>query len=206
MRLVEILAKIQQLQQPIFQTKDIAAYLHIKNATASKILARLAQHKHITHLRSGLWGISDKIDPLMLPEYLAAPFPSYVSLQTALYYHGLIAQIPTNIYAVSLARSKKYITSFGTISLHHVQPNFFFGFVTVGKQGIKIATMEKALIDFFYFKRTKSKLFYSLPEIELPKTFSILKARAIIAKITDLKTRKRIAKQLTALWQMAKKY
>lgn len=199
MRLIEILAKIQQLQQPIVQTKDIAAYLNIKNATASKILARFAEHKHLTRLRSGLWALGDKIDPLMLPEYLSSPFPSYISLQTALYYHGMISQIPTNIYAVSLARSKIYPTAFGTISLHHVQPKFFFGFITVGKYGIKIATPEKALMDFFYLKRSKTKLFHSLPEIELPKNFSMQSVRTIAAKITDLKTRKRILEEVKSL-------
>lgn len=196
MRLIEILAKIHQLQQPIFQTKDIAAYLNLKNATASKVLARLANSGLINRLRPGLWGISDKIDPLMLPEYLSAPFPSYVSLQTALYYHGIISQIPSQIYAVSLARTKKYTTELGTISLHHVQPNFFFGYETIGKYWIKIATPEKALIDFFYLQRAKTKLFHKLPEVELPKNFSITKARAIVAKITDLKMRNRVAKML----------
>lgn len=88
------------------------------------------------------------MEPLALPEYLTNPFPSYVSLQSALYYHGMISQIPTIVFAVSISRTKKYETPLGVVSVHHVNPSFFFGFKSMGSRIAKMATPEKALIDF----------------------------------------------------------
>jgi predicted transcriptional regulator of viral defense system len=36
-----------------------------------------------------------------LPELISAPWPAYVSLQSALHHHGVIEQIPSVIYAVT---------------------------------------------------------------------------------------------------------
>jgi hypothetical protein len=135
----------------------------------------------------GRWATTTQIDPLILPEYLTLPFPSYVSLQTALFFHGMISQIPHIIYAASLARTKQYVTPFATISIHHIQADFFFGFEMADQ--IKIATPEKALIDTFYLTAARSRLFKKLPEIELPNTFDFKKADAIIKKIKSRRTR-----------------
>ena len=36
----------------------------------------------------GISVIKDRVDPFALPEYLIAPLPTYVSLQSALYLHA----------------------------------------------------------------------------------------------------------------------
>src|SRR4051812_2812128 len=110
MQATEFLKRLKELNQPCVQTRDAAALLNISIVNTSKMLNRLAQHHHLIHLNRGLWGFPDKLDPLMLPEYLTIPFPSYISLQTALYHHGMISQLPTVIYAVSLARTKAFST------------------------------------------------------------------------------------------------
>ena len=171
MQLGEIYAKIKLLNQPSFQTRDIVTLLNLTTTTASKALARLTKQGHLLQLRSGLWALPEKIKHFMLPEKLTAPFPSYVSLQSALYYHGMIEQIPEIIYAVSLARTKVFKTSLATVSVHHIPTAFYFGYINV-ENNIKIATPEKALLDFFYLHPAKSRLFAALPELELPKTFN----------------------------------
>lgn len=93
----------------------------------------------------------------------------------------MISQIPHTIYALSLARTYLYKNFFGNISIHHIQPDFFFGYEMFGQ--VKIASPEKALIDVLYLTHAKSRLFKTLPEIEFPKSFSRKKANAIINKI-----------------------
>jgi len=194
MKLIDAEQKILSLDQPVLQTRDVSALLKIPYAQASKVLSRLVQRGRFVKLMRGKWATSKKIDPLILPEYLTAPFPAYISLQTALFYHGMISQIPHTIYAVSLARTRKYSSHFGNISIHHLHPEFFFGFDMVGE--IKMATPEKALIDIFYLTPAKSSLFKTLPEVELPKSFSIQKANAIIKKISSARLRTIVQKRL----------
>ncbi|HLB42643.1 MAG TPA: hypothetical protein VJN02_07320 [Gammaproteobacteria bacterium] len=197
MRLIDIEQKLLTLKQPILQTRDVSAYLNIPHAQASKILDRLATAGRFVRLMRGKWATTSQIDPLILPEFLTAPFPSYVSLQTALFYHGMISQIPRTIYAVSLARAHYYITSFGSISIHHVQPEFFFGFTR--KNQINIATPEKALMDVLYLTSAKSNLFKTLPEIEFPKSFNYKQAKTIINKIPSQRVRALVQKRFEKL-------
>jgi predicted transcriptional regulator of viral defense system len=126
-KLVEILACLQRLNQPVLETGDVAAIVNVGKAHASKIAARLVESGHLVALRRGLWAFPERLNPLGLPERLTAPFPAYISLQSALYRHGMISQIPVSIYAVSLARTRQYNTPLGVVSVHHVAPPFFFG-------------------------------------------------------------------------------
>ncbi|MFQ6109361.1 MAG: hypothetical protein ACE5L7_07395 [Candidatus Aminicenantales bacterium] len=195
MKLVDVHTQLLEMNVPVFQTSDAAACLDIDCAHASKLLSRLSLSGHLVHLRRGLWAFKDKVEPLALPVYLTDPFPSYVSLQSALYYHGMISQIPAIIYAVSIGRTKIHDTPLGVVSVHHVHPSFFFGFETIGKGTAKIATPEKALIDFFYLSPAKSNLFRALPELELPRGFSAKKAFRIVSQIRS-ERRKSLVRRL----------
>ena len=195
MKLVDVHTKLLGMEVAVFQTSDAAACLNINNTHASKLLSRLSIAEHIVHLSRGLWAFKDKVDLLALPEYLTAPFPSYVSLQSALYHHDMISQIPAITYAISIARTKRYETPLGTVSVHHVQPSFFFGFESIGKGIAKIASPEKALIDYLYLSPSKSNLFKALPELEFPKSFAVKRARRIINRIRSTR-RKNLVKKL----------
>jgi predicted transcriptional regulator of viral defense system len=183
MTLVEALARIERLGLPLFETRDIAALLKVENSNANKIASRLAQTGLVIPIRRGRWALRSRLNKLAIPEHLTAPYPTYVSLQTALYHHGMISQIPAVTYAVSLARTRRYDTPIGTISIHHVGPEFFFGYELDESGMVKVATPEKALVDVCYLSPTRSRLFKRLPEIEIPRRFSWNKTLAMASKI-----------------------
>lgn len=102
----------------------------------------------------------------------------------------MISQIPTVIYAVSVGRAKVYKTPIATVSIHHIHPSFYFGNIEKDVDGLlKMASPEKALLDIFYLSQTKTRLFKTLPEVELPKNFKISVANRMIAKITSVRKR-----------------
>jgi len=202
-KLLDVHAKLLEMNVAVSKTSDAVACLNIDSSHASKLLSRLSMSGHLVHLRRGLWAFRDKVEPLALPVYLTDPFPSYVSLQSALYYHDMISQIPAITYAVSIGRTKRHDTPLGVVSVHHVHPSFFFGFETVGKRIAKMATPEKALIDFFYLSPAKSSLFKALPELELPRGFSEKKAYKIINKIRSVRRRNLVKSLFEKTLQMA---
>jgi len=201
MRLIDVHARLLRMGLAVFQTSDAAAYLGIGSAHASKLLARLAASGHLARLARGRWGFRDRIELFALPEYLTAPFPSYVSLQSALYHHGMISQIPSVLYAVSLARARTYRTSLGTVSVHHVDPSFFFGHQPAGKDPGKIATPEKALIDFLYLSPVRTRLFRALPELEFSAGFKVNEARKIIRRIRSVRRRNHVSRLFEEIWK-----
>ncbi len=198
MNLLEAKAKLLALKIDVLQTTDAAAALNISIDHASQILRRLCKAKFFIQLARGKWAFHENINPYEIPEYLTSPAPSYISVHSALYHHGMISQIPATIYAVSLARTRKYKTPLGHISIHHIQPNFFFGFETLPGSIAKIATAEKALLDFFYLSSARSHLFSALPELELPQNFKTKEALKMIEKIESPKIRSRVHEKF--LW------
>ncbi len=199
MRLVDVLGTLASFDAPVFTTRDAAARLRVPHGHASVSLARLGAAGLLVRLRRGVWALPNRVDPLALPECLTAPFPAYVSLQSALYLHGMISQIPAVTYAVTLARTRRFGTPLGTVSLHHVQPALFFGYEDAGRAGGRLATPEKALIDFLYLTPARSRLFRALPELEWPKTFRPSVARSIVRRIEPAARRGTIARKLEEL-------
>lgn len=191
-------AILRTLGVPAIDTADAAAALKLTTAAASQTLTRLARVGLIRPVRHGTWWLEDALDPLRLPEYLTAPLPAYVSLQTALHRHGLIEQIPEVVYAVSLAKTQRVKTTVGTFSIHHVAPEVFGGF-TETERGAKIATAEKALFDFAYLSSGRSRLFTSLPELELPRGFKRKELWQWLAKIPSERSRTVTSQKLEEL-------
>jgi hypothetical protein len=90
MKLIEAYRMLELVNVAALQTRDEAEVLGINISHASKILERLATSGLVVFLKKGLWAFPKRIDGLLLPRYCSDPFPSYISLQTALYYHDMI--------------------------------------------------------------------------------------------------------------------
>ncbi|HEY6879374.1 MAG TPA: hypothetical protein VI299_15210 [Polyangiales bacterium] len=203
MNSVEALAILRKLGVPAIDTADAAAALRLSTAAASQTLTRLAGAGLIHSLRHGSWWLEDTLDPLRLPEYLTSPLPSYVSLQTALHRRGMIEQIPEVVYAVTLARTQRVKTKVCAFSMHHVLPEVFGGYEET-ERGAKIATAEKALFDFAYLSSGRSRLFTSLPELELPRGFRRRELSRWLAKIRSERSRTITAQKLDSLLASAR--
>lgn len=79
--------------------------------------------------------------------------PSYVSLESALNYDGIIPDIPFAVTSVTIKKTQEFKTPFGLFLYRKIKHDWFFGWeeVEVGKnQSYKIARPEKALFDFLW--------------------------------------------------------
>ena len=171
MNQIEALQRLRTLAAPVVESRDVAALLRVSTSNATTILRRLARTGMIVHLSRGRWLVHEKIDRLALPELISAPYPAYVSLQSALFHHGLIEQIPSVLYAVTPARPRRLQTPLGTISFHRMPPDLFKGFELASRSDAKVATPEKALFDMLYLAPGRSRVFSNQPELTLPRRF-----------------------------------
>jgi predicted transcriptional regulator of viral defense system len=170
MNQIEALRRLQGLGTPVFETRDASALLAVTPANANMILRRLAKQGQLVHLARGRWLSARTLPRFALPELISAPYPAYVSMQSALFHHGLIEQVPAVIYAATLGRPRRTTTPLGVISFHRLPTELFTGF-ELDDDGAKIATPEKALFDVLYLGPGRSRLFASLPELEFPREF-----------------------------------
>lgn len=192
----EALRGLRALRVPVITTADAAAALRLRPETASQTLRRLAAAGLVFSVRRGLWTLDMLPDQASLAEHITAPYPAYVSLQSALHLRGMIDQIPAMLYVVSLGRAARVETAAGTYSLHHLPPELFGGFEIDQDAGVKLATPEKAIFDFAYLSGTRSRTFRALPELELPRSFRRGRVRTWIRRIPSRRLRTLTSRRL----------
>ena len=78
-----------------------------------------------------------------------------------------------------------------------------FGGFAEAEDGGKLATPEKALVDFLYLSPARSRLFAALPEVELPKAFRVGAAREWVRRIPAGRLRTVAARKLDELLKQA---
>jgi predicted transcriptional regulator of viral defense system len=180
---IEALQRLKRLGTHGFETRDAAALLSVTPANANMILSRLARNGLLTHVTRGRWILGGDVQRFALPELISAPYPAYVSLQSALFHHGLIQQVPAVVYAITLNRPRRVRTPLATVSFHQVPPELFSGFEVEDRIGAKIATAEKALFDLLYLAPGRSRLFARLPELEIPRRFRWAELKEYVALV-----------------------
>lgn len=80
--------------------------------------------------------------------------PSYVSLETALSYYGLIPESVYLVTSVSTRKTNSFKTPVATFGYQKVKSSLFFAYriEEYNNKVFKIASPEKAVLDLFYLK------------------------------------------------------
>lgn len=78
--------------------------------------------------------------------------PSYVSLESALSYYGLIPEGVYAVISVSSRTTRSFKSDLASFQYQHIKPNLMWGYGLVGVQNrfFKIAEPEKAILDYLY--------------------------------------------------------
>jgi len=81
--------------------------------------------------------------------------PSYVSLESALAYYGLIPESAFLITAISTNKTSRFNTTIGNFSYHSLKHEYYQGYTLVNRNNIsfKLAYPEKALLDLLYIRK-----------------------------------------------------
>lgn len=78
--------------------------------------------------------------------------PSYVSLEIALSHYNLIPEAVYGITSVASRKTNRFGTEYGEFLYRHIKPELMFGYklLAYNNYNIKIAEIEKAILDYFY--------------------------------------------------------
>ncbi len=107
----------------------------------------------LIRLKKGLYVVAPKVSNVTLSTELIANHlyaPSYISMQTALRYYGLIPEAVYTTQSMTLKHSRDFDTPVGRFEFHIISREAFpIGITSLNKQAYAflIATPEKALCD-----------------------------------------------------------
>lgn len=136
-----------------------------KDNTLYKLLQRLEKKGVIKRIKSGKYLFSlSNISEFEIANFLT--IPSYISLESALSFYGILSQFPYTITSITSNKSKRIVYADKEYEFAHLKSKYFFGFAK--RDNFLIATPEKALLDEVYFMAKKLRKI-PLEELDLTK-------------------------------------
>ena len=141
----------------IFTRPEVACWVGGSPDRQFSLIKRALASKEVVRVHRGLYCLAgkylrQKADPLVLAQRIHGP--SYISLETALSYHGGIPEAVYAITSVSLDRSRQFDTPLGHFSFTRVpQRTFYVEVARIEKEAggsFLLASPLKALADYVH--------------------------------------------------------
>jgi predicted transcriptional regulator of viral defense system len=148
-----IYQELLRIQKLFFSLEDVAHVLGLELASAAVLCSRYAKKGLLTRLKRGLYVRTEQLAHLgQMDLFRIANFlqvPSYISLTTALSYHGISTQVQRGFFeSVCIKRTKRFEVGQFIFQYTKIRPDLYRGFERV--EGVFIALPEKSLLDSLY--------------------------------------------------------
>jgi predicted transcriptional regulator of viral defense system len=139
---------------PLFHSSMLQIFSEPKSHLQVQ-LSRWVDTKKLIQIRRGWYLIAQpfrfhEVPPEVIANKVVSP--SYISLESALSFYGLIPEETPNPTSVTTTRAENFHTAGRLFIYQHIKPDYFRGFLKVkfGDHEILIASPEKALWDKMY--------------------------------------------------------
>jgi predicted transcriptional regulator of viral defense system len=145
-------------EEPLFET-SLLAKEEASPYQAQRRLVDWVKTGKVVPLRRGLYALPKSHRQIAPHPFVVANrlVPnSYISLEMALRYYGLIPEHVAVITSVTTGRPGEWENEFGRFLYRHIHPRYFFGMehrLIIEGQRAAIATPEKALLDLIYLRK-----------------------------------------------------
>ena len=172
-----LVKKLIESEMKLVSSKTLKELLNIKNErTFYRITNDFIKNKILVNIEKNKYLVTGKnTTSFEIANFLYQP--SYISLETALNYWGILSQFPFEVTNITSKKNvvKEYNEKIYTYS--HISSKYFGMFTK--KEGMLIALPEKALFDQIYLVSKGIKLAnfdeYDLTNINTKKLFEICK-------------------------------
>ncbi len=145
--------KIKEKKLPVFTAIDIRALFGVSAVAVAALLHRYKKRGFISQIKRGLYVFPDA---LPLDVYIANKLysPSYISLEFALSYYGVIPETVYEITSVTTKATRRFETLGKVFSYRTVKKSAYTGYEIQKQQGLSfyIADAEKAFVDANYLR------------------------------------------------------
>lgn len=133
----------------VFSSKNLQS-LWKNSPQATKIIAkRMADKKLITRIGRGYYSLDERFNIYELANLIISP--SYVSLSSSLFYHGVSFQLSNTVTSVSILGYQKRVRDI-IFKYYTMKDSLFFNIEGISyKDNLAIAKPERAILDCFYF-------------------------------------------------------
>jgi len=149
---LDVANKLKSLNMLVFSPREFQDIFGVSKNTASVFLSNNINSSLFVKLRNGFYILKDTRPSL----YIIANRlyrPSYISLESALSFYGVIPETVYGITSVSPKATREFESEIGMFSYQKIKREAFIGYELKNVHGEKVfmADVEKALADYLYF-------------------------------------------------------
>ena len=165
MKSINLLKILQKINKPFYTITDlekitslprISLYVALKRWVSGGVIERVAQGIYLP------MGSVISMENVAVQLYI----PNYLSFESALAKYGILNLIPYTLTFATTRKTRRYILQKQEVEFRQIAPELFFGFEI--RNGIYIATPEKAFLDQVYFV-ARGKATLDLDELDIKK-------------------------------------
>lgn len=146
-------AKIKEKNLFIFNASDLHTLFGVSFVAITSLLHRYKKRGLILQVKRGLYAFPDFLPP---EAYIANRLysPSYLSLEFALSYHGVIPEMVYEITSVTTKAPRRFETLGKVYSYRKIKIAAYTGYIIEKQKGFsfRIADPEKAFVDTNYLR------------------------------------------------------
>jgi len=157
-KLVELV--IERIPNAVFSDTEVINLMKVSEDSRYGLIKRATASGDIAYIKKGLYSLAPKYQRRKINLYQLAQYvygPSYISLESALSYHGWIPEAVPTITGICMKKSKDFKTPLGYFSFKRIPTALFY-------QGVERIQLEKgdvffmarpfkALVDYVYIHR-----------------------------------------------------
>lgn len=149
--LTAITKKLYESPLALFTTKTLRdlSGADVSAAAFFSILSRLTKRHILQKIERDKYMLAEgRLHDFNIANFLYEP--SYVSLESALNFHGALSQFPYEIASITPRKPVTKTSNGKTFRYVKIKPTLFWGYET--KHGFLLAQPEKALLDLLYLQ------------------------------------------------------
>jgi len=155
MKYSEFRARVQDY--PVFRS-NIFPHLTDNVGLLRRQVSAWKKKGYVEQLKRGVYTLRQEDRNVGLSGYFLANYlytPSYISLESALSFYGLIPEAVYGITSVTSRKTQRFNNTLGDFTYHHIKSSVYGGYHTELDEfsnHFYMASREKAVIDFLYFR------------------------------------------------------
>lgn len=178
--------RLKAKDYPLFKYVDLLKWFPGDNEqTIKQNLKSWVKKGQLERIIKGVYKLKETEikDEFLLASYLDES--SYISLESALSFYGMIPEFPYSITSVTIKKTIKFKTNYGILSYRKIKSDLFFGFkfITGDNYVYRLATPEKALFDFMYLNQAEIQTpdYFREMRLSLPDDISRKKLSSLLS-------------------------
>lgn len=144
----QFIQELEKYNKPYFSIADFEKIFNRSRSSLRVTLHRLVRRGALKRLTKGVYQTKEQVGQLQQTANQLY-FPSYLSFESALAYHGILSQQPYTLTFATTKRSKKLQLESQEVQYRQLDEEYYFGYFQTSL-GL-VAHPEKAVLDQLYF-------------------------------------------------------